>query len=147
MKDPSPSSAATFERSPLPDPSPLTAGFWEAARNHILVVQQCQECGRYRHYPQHLCPDCKSSEWVWAPVSGAARIYSFTKTYQPFGASWASRVPYAVATVELDEGVRMVSDLPDEDLDDVEIGRSVEVFFEDLDEITLPRFRLVRSGT
>lgn len=144
MKDPSSSSAETFERNPLPAPSPLTSGFWDAARNHVLVVQRCQDCGRFRHYPQYLCPDCLSSAWAWTPVTGNGRIHSFTVTHQPFSPSWASRVPYAVATVELDEGVRMVSDLPDEDLADVEIGRSVEVFFEDLAEITLPRFRLTR---
>lgn len=145
MKDQSPSSAATPERSPIPAPSPLTKAFWDAARDHVLVVQRCDDCGAYRHYPQHLCSDCLGSAWTWTPVSGRGRIHSFTKTYQPFGAGWAARVPYAVATVELDEGVRMLSDLPDEDFDDVEIGHPVEVFFEDLDEITLPRFRMVRA--
>jgi hypothetical protein len=146
MKEPSPSSAATFERSPLPEPTPLTAGFWDAAREHELVVQRCEDCGRFRHYPQYLCPDCGSSSWTWTPVSGRGRVQSFTVTHQPFGAAWASRVPYVVATLELDEGVRMVSDLPDADLDDVEIGLPVEVFFDDLDEMTLPRFRLVRDA-
>jgi uncharacterized OB-fold protein len=49
-----------------------------------------------------------------------------------------------VATVELEEGVRMVSDLPSEDTDRVQIGSRVEVFFDDLPgtEVTLPRFRL-----
>lgn len=142
MKDPSSSSAVAFERAPLPAPTPLTTGFWDSARNHVLVVQRCQDCGRYRHYPQYLCPECSSGAWTWAPVSGRGRVHSFTVTYQPYHPSWATRVPYAVVTVELDEGVRMVSDLPDEDVEEVEIGRRVEVFFEDLDEITLPRFRL-----
>jgi uncharacterized OB-fold protein len=133
------------ERSPLPVPSPLTEGFWAAARDHVLVVQRCDDCGVYRHYPQHLCPECQSAAWTWSPVGGRGRVYSFTKTHQPFGAAWAARVPYAVATVELDEGVRMVSDLPPEDFDAVEIGAPVEVFFEDLDEVTLPRFRLVAT--
>jgi uncharacterized protein len=40
--------------------------------------------------------------------------------------------------------VRMVSDLPPEDTDRVQIGSRVEVFFDDLPdtEVTLPRFRL-----
>ena len=67
-------------------------------------------------------------------------------THHKFHPEWAGRSPYAVATVELPEGVRMVSDLPPEDTADVAIGAPVEVFFEDLDEagVTLPRFRLVR---
>jgi uncharacterized protein len=144
MKGPSSSSAAMFERAPLPVPSALTAGFWEAAHREVLVIQRCDECGSYRHYPQYRCPGCHSAAWRWTPVSGRGQVHSFTVTYQPFGAAWASRLPYAVATVELEEGVRMLSDLPDEDVPDVAIGRLVEVFFEHQEEITLPRFRLVR---
>ena len=147
MKVPSSSSAATFERSPLPQPTELSAGFWEGARRHELVIQCCQLCGKFRHYPQYLCPFCLSDRWQWTAVSGRGEIHSFTVTQTPFGAAWAVRVPYAVATVELVEGVRMVSDLPDDDIDLVAIGRPVEVFFEDLPAITLPRFRIVRSNS
>ena len=136
----------TFERDPLPNPTELTAGFWEAAGRHELVVQQCDDCGRYRHYPQHLCPSCLSSQWAWAPVSGRGRVFSFTVTHSSFHANWTPRLPYALVTVELDEGVRMVSDLPDDQTHEVEIGRPVEVFFEDLDDVTLPRFRLVAGS-
>jgi uncharacterized OB-fold protein len=133
----------TFERVPLPEPSDLTVGFWEAARRHELVVQRCSACGTLRHYPQHRCPSCLSADWEWSPVSGRGRVHSFTVTHRAFHPNWAERLPYALVTVELNEGVRMVSDLPDEQTDAVEIGRVVEVFFEDLDDVTLPRFRLV----
>jgi uncharacterized OB-fold protein len=74
-------------------------------------------------------------------------VYTFTVTHQAFHPAWADRVPYAVATVQLDEGVRMVTDLPPEDVGRVAIGRPVEVFFEDTEDpdgrpVTLPRFRL-----
>jgi uncharacterized OB-fold protein len=128
---------------PVPPPNPLTAGFWEAARRHELVVQRC-ECGRYRHYPQVLCPDCRSAIWTWAKVSGRGEIYTFTVTHRPFHPAWADTLPYAVATVELEEGVRMVSDLPPEDTEAVRIGAPVELFFDDQESVTLPRFRLAR---
>ncbi len=133
----------TFERDPLPNPTELTAGFWDAARRHELVVQRCDQCGRHRHYPQYLCPNCLSADWSWTPVSGRGCVFSFTITHQPFNGSWVARLPYALVTVELEEGVRMVSDLPDDQMEEVQIGRPVEVFFEDLADVTLPRFRLV----
>jgi uncharacterized OB-fold protein len=136
----------TFERAPLPEPSELTEGFWEAARRHELVVQRCSTCAALRHYPQHRCPSCLSPEWAWTPLSGRGHVFSYTVTHRGFNASWTERLPYALVTVELEEGVRMVSDLPDEQTDDVEIGRPVEVFFEDLDGVTLPRFRLVADS-
>src|SRR5256714_1771233 len=131
---------------PRPQPSEMSAGFWEGAKRHELVVQRCSQCGALRHYPQVLCPACRSAEWEWRPVGGRGSVYSFTVTHQAFHPAFADRVPYVVATIELEEGVRMVSDLPDDDVDSVAIGKEVEVFYEEVDdEITLPRFRLKRG--
>jgi uncharacterized OB-fold protein len=130
---------------PLVAPSALTAGFWEAAERHQLVVQQC-ECGQLRHYPQPMCPMCLSMTWAWTPVSGRGVVHSFTVTHRAFHPAWRDRIPYAVVTVELEEGVRMLSDFPDEDTNDVYIGAPVEVFFDDHAGRVLPRFRLTQPG-
>lgn len=132
---------------PAPEPTALTRGFWEAARRHELVVQKCSACGLYRHYPRVLCPDCHSAEWQWTPVSGRGTIFTLTVTHRAFHPAWADRVPYVCATIELDEGVRMVSDLPAEDTTRAEIGMRVEVFFDEQpdDGATLPRFRLCQN--
>jgi uncharacterized OB-fold protein len=127
----------------MPPPNPLTAGFWDAAAHRQLVVQRCS-CGRYRHYPQLLCPGCHSGDWSWARVSGRGTVYSYTVTHRAFHPAWADRVPFAVATIDLEEGVRMVSDLPPEDTEEVRIGMPVEVFFDRQESVTLPRFRLAR---
>lgn len=136
---------------PLPTPDALTAGFWDAAREHRLVIQRCDECSTFRHYPQAMCPTCHSRSWTWTPISGRGTVYTYTVTQQPFHPAWADRTPFAVVTVELEEGPRMVSDLPPADVADVAIGRPVECFFEDHDtadggRFTLPRFRLARGG-
>jgi len=130
---------------PMPAPTSLTVPFWEATRRHQLIVQCCDSCGRFRHYPQYLCPHCLSESWSWAPVRGTGTVYSYAVTHRAFHPSWQDRVPYAVVTVTLDEGVRMVSDLDPGDTARVEVGLPVEVYFDDVPgtEITLPRFRLV----
>jgi uncharacterized OB-fold protein len=136
---------------PLPTPSALTAGFWDAARDHRLVLQRCDGCGELRHYPQPMCPRCHSTAWSWSPVSGRGTIHTFTVTHQAFHPAWSGRGAYAVATITLEEGPRMVSDLPPADTDRVAIGSPVECWFEDhvLDDGTtfsLPRFRLTGSA-
>jgi uncharacterized OB-fold protein len=51
-------------------------------------------------------------------------------------------VPYVVALVDLDEGIRMMSNVVDCSPSEVRIGMRVEAVFEDLtSEITLPLFR------
>jgi hypothetical protein len=55
---------------------------------------------------------------------------------------FASRTPYAVAVVELDEGARMLSTVVGPEPHAIAIGMPVEVDFEDLTaEISLPVFR------
>jgi hypothetical protein len=62
-------------------------------------------------------------------------------------AAFAADVPYAPVVVEMDEGVRVLSQLVDCSPDDLRIGMPVEVVFEDVtDEVTLPRFRRVKEG-
>ena len=129
---------------PLPEPTELSRGFWEAAGRRQLVAQRCSECRRWRHYPQLRCPFCHSKAWNWEPLSGRGTVYTFTITHQAFHAYWQDRVPYAVAIIELEEGIRMVSDFHTEDIELLRIGTRVEVIFEDGPEFTLPRFRIAR---
>ena len=52
--------------------------------------------------------------------------------------------PYVVALVELDEGVKMMTNIVDCDPQDVKIGMEVEVVFDDITEdVTLPKFKPV----
>lgn len=138
------SGAANAAGRPVVAPSPLTRGFWDAARDHRLVVQRCMACAAYRHYPQLRCPACLSADWSWTAVSGFGTVYTFSVSHRAFSPAWADAVPYVVATIELNEGVRMVSDLPPEDTEIVAIGRAAEVFFDNIGDVVLPRFRLVR---
>ena len=140
--------STTVDWAPLPTPSPLSTGFWDAARRHELVIQRCAKCGRFRHYPQVLCPECWSGKWSWEPVSGRGTVYSYGIAHRAFHPAWSARVPYAVMTVTLDVGVRMVSAVMTEDLENVAIGVDVEAFFEDIPgtEVTLPCFRLAERN-
>lgn len=133
-------------RAPLPVPTALSRGFWDAARAGKLVVQGCNSCDTLRHYPRHRCPHCTGDDWRWVEITGSGVVHSFTVTHQAFHPAWADRLPYVVATVELDDGVRMVSDM-DEPGDAMTIGAPVEVFFPHPADggITLPRFRLADS--
>jgi uncharacterized OB-fold protein len=131
------------EGRPLPAPSRLTEGFWEAASRHELVVQCCGGCGRLRHYPKYRCPHCHSDEWSWTPLHGTGTVYSFAISHRAFHPAWTDNLPYPIVTVTLDEGVRMVGDLDPDDAGRVAIGQRVEVFFEDVpDGFSIPRFRI-----
>lgn len=52
-----------------------------------------------------------------------------------------------VALIDLDEGIRIVSNIVGAELSDLRSGGHVEVDFEDYDEFTLPVFRLCVEET
>lgn len=132
---------------PLPKPDRDSAIYWEAAKRHELLLQQCSSCQRFRFYPRVICPHCFSESFEWRRASGTGRIYSFTTIHRAPFPSFADKVPYTLALIELDEGVRMMSNIIDCDPMTVEIGMRVEVTFEDLtEEISLPQFKAVTTG-
>jgi len=89
-----------------------------------------------------MCPNCGSWNAEWAEVSGKGKVYTYIVAHQPFHPAFVDDVPYAVVIVELEEGVRLVSNVVDCRPEDIYIGMPVEVVFDDVTEkVTLPRFR------
>jgi uncharacterized OB-fold protein len=135
-------SAPPVER-PLPVVDADSAPFWAALRDRKLTVQWCGACQRHVFYPRALCPHCHAELTEWVECSGNGTIHSYTVARRPAGQAFAADVPYVVVLVDLDEGVRMLSNLVTDDVDGVRIGARVAVRFEDVtDEITLPLFGL-----
>ena len=129
-------------RKPLPRIDEESRGYWEALARHELYFQRCRDCGTKRFYPRALCPACLSSATEWVRATGRGTVYSFTVTYQNQAPGFREELPYVLAIVELDEGVRMMTNVVGCAPDAVRIGMAVEVVFEDVTaEITLAKFR------
>ena len=99
-----------------------TEPYWNAAKQGILKYRRCTACAKPHFYPRPLCPFCMA-DTEWVDASGLGTIYSVTVTRR------AGPIPYALAYVRLDEGVTMLSNIVDCDLDAVRIGDRVKVCF------------------
>ncbi len=131
-------------RKPLPRIDEESRGYWEALARHELYFQRCRNCGTKRFYPRAVCTNCLSSAVEWVRASGRGTVYSFTVTHQNQSPGFREELPYVLAIVELDEGVRLTTNIVVGAVDAVRIGMPVEVVFEDVTpEITLPKFRPV----
>jgi uncharacterized OB-fold protein len=135
---------------PLPVPDDITAPFWEAARQGVLKIQRCGDCGAYQQPPGAACGRCASAALAFEQVSGRGSVYAYTETRS--GArhpGFAAKVPYLVGLVELAEqpGLLMHTNFPGATLEMLRTGAPVTVEFERLtDEIAIPQFRLVTGG-
>jgi len=141
-----PRSGGSLATKPLPKPQGLNADFYRECASGRLCFQRCDDCGRWRHLPRYLCASCGSAAFSWIESSGRGRIFSWTVTHQAAHPAFAADTPFAIVVVEMEEGVRLVSDLPGVPLDALAIDLPVEVFLEShSSEIGLPHFRLRQS--
>jgi hypothetical protein len=104
------------------------AFFWEAAAEGRLVAQRCHECGRLRHPPRPMCPRCRSLEFEVVQLSGRGSLYSYAILHHPRHPAFD--YPIIAALVDLEEGIRLVSNLSGVESADIEIGMELEVSFE-----------------
>lgn len=128
-----------------PPITPLAEPFWEAARRQELVAQHCPTCDRFVWYPREACPGCLGSDLPWRALAGTGTIYTFNVMRKPGNPMMTDEVPYVVALVDLDEGLRMTTNLVGAEPEDVRCGQPVEVDWsvELSDGRRLPVFRPV----
>jgi uncharacterized OB-fold protein len=97
---------------PIPAADVETAPFWAACREHKLIIQRCRSCGHKRFPPTRFCSECQSAEQDWTESSGRGVIFSWIVVRHPVPKeAFAPDVPYIVALVDLEEGVRMPANL------------------------------------
>jgi hypothetical protein len=132
-------------------------GYFEAAREHKLMLKKCASCNLLRYPPGSACPWCMSLEANWQQVSGKGTIYSYEIVVHSIQPGFREVAPYPIVIVELDEqrgvptaqeGVRLLANLVDAQFNpeaeaNVAIGKRVEVVFHDISpDFTLPQFKL-----
>jgi uncharacterized protein len=105
--------------------------FFEEARAGRLTGIRC-ECGEIAIPPKELCAACGKHAWTQVPLAGDGAVASYTVIRVP-PRGRAGEAPYAVAVVQLREGVSL-------------LGRVVDIPLESL-RIGLPvRFRPIATG-
>lgn len=128
---------------PLPEFRPETKPFWDAAKEHRLVIPRSRETGEFFFYPRALSPGGDMSEDIeWVESEGRGKVWTFSIHHMGPSKAYKGEPPYVVALIEMDEGVKMMSNVIDVDPGDVSIGMEVQVCFDDVtDEVTLPKFK------
>ena len=127
---------------PLPQPTEEARPFFDALREHRLVVQRCASCEALVHPPRAMCGTCRAVRFDWVAMRGAGTVYSHVVTHQAVHPAFAGHTPLATVEVELAEGPRLYSNLVDVPPEEIVIGMEVEVVFVAVAEgVVLPLFR------
>ena len=119
--------------------------YWDAAKNAKLMMQYSLDTKEYFLYSKQLINTTDSKNVEWREVSGKGKIYSYTVVHAPAGPAFKDDTPYIVASIELEEGARIISNIITQDIENISIGDSVKVVFEKQDdEFTIPKFEIVK---
>jgi uncharacterized OB-fold protein len=135
------------ERMPgfgAPNVTALNEGFWTAAGQGRLVIQQCDNCNTHRHAPVEICYQCHSRDWHWDEVPGTGRVFSYTWVDRPLSPELSQAGVYNVSVVELDGVVgtiRLLTNVFGVERDALACDLPVKVAFDRVDDrIALPVF-------
>lgn len=105
--------------------------FWEGAARGELVVEHCADCDRHVFPPRGYCPGCGRRDLADVTVTGSGVIYSFTVNWNRW--QQGMDVPFAIALVEFPQapGFRLLGRMRDVGIDDIRIGETVSVGFDE----------------
>ena len=127
---------------PVPIPDTVSAPFFDGARDGRLMLQHCSRCGGWSFPVRERCPHCFAGNLGWRAASGRGTLYTFAIMHQVMNPGFADAVPYNVAQIDLEEGVRMVANIVGVANDALRIGMRLEVCFENVgDDVSVPKFR------
>ena len=128
-----------------PPVTSLAEPYWEATRRKELVAQRCEACHHFMWYPREACPRCLSADLAWAPLAGTGTIYTYNVMRKPGNPTMGDEVPYVVALVDLDEGIRMTTNVVGAEPESLRCEQRVQVDWsvELSDGRRLPVFRVI----
>ena len=112
---------------------PWSEKFWEGTKQGKLLIQVCKDCKSKIFYPRKFCPECWSGNLDWIEASGKAKIYTFSTAYSMVEPKFMDELPYTIAYVDLEEGIRMMTRIVDCEPEDIRFDMDVEVVFHERD--------------
>lgn len=131
---------------PLPQPTPISAPFWDGLKARRVRVQQCEACAHWVFFPRAHCSACASPRLAWREVSGEGTLYTYTVARVPTLPEFSDEMPQKLAVVQLDEGPHLNTTLVGVDEADMKVGMRVRpVFDERPGSVTLLRYTPVGS--
>tara|TARA_R110002020_G_scaffold75315_16_gene191811 strand:+ start:21384 stop:21797 length:414 start_codon:yes stop_codon:yes gene_type:complete len=129
----------------LPISSTLDEPWYAAARGGQLLFQRSTSTGAPVWYPRRLAPGTLADDLEWAEASGRGTLYSYSIVYRTPNSEFADEVPYVLALVDLDEGVRLTTRIVDTEPDALVVGARVDVIFEPIGDALAAAYFTVKK--
>ncbi|MCQ9618303.1 OB-fold domain-containing protein [Paenalcaligenes niemegkensis] len=127
---------------PNPTVTPVTASFWARAAEQVLELQRCTACQATIFYPRRHCPHCWNEDLTTFESAGRGKVASIVEVHRAGHPSFQAETPYYVALIDLEEGVRLLSNVYGPEGHRVPVGALVELAWKQQNDFLLPVFNL-----
>lgn len=108
---------------------PNPARYWrEIPQRYRLEAGKCTSCGEIYFPPRLICAKCKSRRFETVKLRDEGHLVTYT-VIRVGPSQFADQTPYAVGIVELDDGVRITTQIADCDFDKLAMGQRVRIEF------------------
>lgn len=94
-----------------PERDPDSSDFWIGVDGLEIRLQRCLSCRAVRFPPLPSCPTCQSDRSETVVSVGRGVLYAWIVVRKPMGTISSDEVPCTIATVELEEGPRVLGRL------------------------------------
>lgn len=132
-------------KTPAPVMGIYDRKMWETIHARHWQLQCCDACGAFQYPPAPGCSSCLSMAMTWKPLSGRARLVTWTVFHRQYLPAYPA--PYNVIAVKLEEGPIFISNLEESMPDATSIGKNVELVYSTMaDGVVLPRFKFTRPA-
>jgi uncharacterized OB-fold protein len=98
-------------KHPAPHSGTTSSAHFRAAAQGRLALPYCSSCAQF-HWPiRSVCPHCQAVDIVWRDARGGAMLEAWSVVRRAVNPALKDEAPYIVAFVELDEGVRLFTNI------------------------------------
>ena len=108
--------------------------YWrEMPQRYRYEADKCKKCGKVNFPPRLICPACGSRELEKTTINTSGKIEAYT-VIRVAPAQFVDETPYPMAVVNLGDGVKVLCQVADCDIEEVKIGLPVRLEFRKIQE-------------
>jgi uncharacterized OB-fold protein len=105
------------------------ARYWrEIPQRYRYEANKCSQCGKINFPPRLICPECQGREFETTKLAERGKVLTYT-IIRVAPQQFVDQVPFAVGIIELEDGVRLMGQIVDCDIDLMKIGQKVKLEF------------------
>ena len=100
----------------------------EIPQRYRLEAGKCKKCGEVSFPPRLVCSNCKSQEFQTVRLNDEGKLVTFT-IIRVASDKFFGTTPFAVGIVELNDNVKVTTQIADVNFDQLKIGQKVKLVF------------------